>query len=189
LPRFEEKSRLRASLPPGLVHKGVGLGWFRFDHQFDCLGHDGAGMNFVRVVSDQDIVFVLLTNGGDASKFFERVFHDVLQCVAGIAWSTPPHKPRTGGRVPEFFIGEYSNMGLDVSIGVNGNALTLRSLAVPGTTSVAEKHVHRLVELDNGSFMTEDGSQRYAFLGEAGRRAKWLQYGIRALKRRPNAMR
>ena len=74
-----------------------GLGWIRFDWDGrGLIGHDGStiGQNaFLRVLPDEGLAVVLLTNGGNGRDLTEDLFREVFAELAGLATPAPPEPP------------------------------------------------------------------------------------------------
>ena len=74
-----------------------GLGWFRLTGDGRRLiGHDGStiGQNaYLRVLPDEGLAVVLLTNGGDTGGLYEDLFREVFADLAGVATPAPLAPP------------------------------------------------------------------------------------------------
>ncbi|HEY3557305.1 MAG TPA: serine hydrolase [Kribbella sp.] len=77
-----------------------GLGWIRFGwNGRRLIGHDGNTIGqaaFLRVLPDEGLAVVLLTNGGHTRDLYEDLYREIFDELAGVAMPmplTPPEEP------------------------------------------------------------------------------------------------
>ena len=108
--------RLPRHFPRGLHAWGLGWMLWRWEGR-KVIGHDGgtAGQYaFLRVVPDDDLAIVLLTNGGDAGGLFEELYSPLLKALARIRMPDLPEvdEDLTGRLAPSLdrYTGRYGNI-------------------------------------------------------------------------------
>ncbi|MFB4309832.1 serine hydrolase domain-containing protein [Actinomadura sp. GTD37] len=118
--------------PPDTLTLGDswGLGWFRLTWDGRRLiGHDGStiGQNaYLRMLPDEGLAVVLLTNGGDADGLYEDLYREVFAELAGVATPAPLGPPAEPVAVDaERHLGAYERAGslLEVLRGADGPVL------------------------------------------------------------------
>ncbi|MGW0086582.1 serine hydrolase [Streptomyces sp. NPDC003393] len=124
----------QADLPDkhGLGHSW-GLGWIRFEwdgHQ--VIGHDGNTIGqsaFLRLLPEQGLAVVLLTNGGSPRDLYQTLYREIFAELAGVAMPLPLEP---GGEPPvvdaERHIGVYERASVRMEIlpFAQGQGLRLR---------------------------------------------------------------
>ncbi|WP_249522771.1 serine hydrolase domain-containing protein [Modestobacter marinus] len=98
-----------------------GLGWELFEgHGTPVVGHDGNTIgqaSFLRVLPEQGIAVVLLTNGGDPYGLYRDVVGHVLRELAGVQLRALPAPPADPPRVDATrFTGTYSSRVADLVV-------------------------------------------------------------------------
>ncbi|PRY38730.1 serine hydrolase [Umezawaea tangerina] len=93
-----------------------GLGWIRFDWDGRRLiGHDGStiGQNaFLRVLPEEGLAVVLLTNGGHTRDLFVDLYREVFAELAGLAVPPPLEPPAEPVSVDaDRYLGTYERAG------------------------------------------------------------------------------
>ncbi|MFI5953970.1 serine hydrolase [Cryptosporangium sp. NPDC051539] len=101
-----------------------GLGWIRFDwDSHRLIGHDGTTLGqaaFLRILPEQGLAVVLLTNGGNARDLYEDLFREIFAEVAGVTVPrpfAPPPEPYDGDVTP--FAGTYERAGVRMEVASN----------------------------------------------------------------------
>jgi dipeptidyl aminopeptidase/acylaminoacyl peptidase/CubicO group peptidase (beta-lactamase class C family) len=98
-----------------------GLGWIRFgwdNHRL--LGHDGTTLGqqaFLRVLPEQGLAVVLLTNGGHARDLYADLYREIFAELAGVTMPppfAPPEEPVTVDVSP--YVGVYQRAGVRIDI-------------------------------------------------------------------------
>ncbi|WP_033288812.1 serine hydrolase [Amycolatopsis jejuensis] len=104
-----------------------GLGWFRVGWSGHRLyGHDGNTIGqaaFLRVLPEENLAVVLLTNGGNGHDFFIETYREIFGELAGIevpAQLTPPAEPVAVDITPHLGTYERASMRIEVYRGEQG---------------------------------------------------------------------
>ncbi|WP_214401568.1 serine hydrolase [Pseudonocardia lacus] len=98
-----------------------GLGWIRFDWDgHRLIGHDGTTLGqqaFLRVLPEQGLAVVLLTNGGHGRDLYQDLYREVFAEVAEVAMAepfAPPEHPAPVDVAP--FVGVYERAGVRMEV-------------------------------------------------------------------------
>ncbi|KHL17224.1 CubicO group peptidase (beta-lactamase class C family) [Mumia flava] len=172
----------------GLLGDGWGLGWELYDVPGGpVIGHDGStiGQNaFLRLVPGRDVAVAVLTNGGLAYTFAERILTHVLAELADVELGALP-APTPGATVenPERYVGTYASAVADTTVTLEDGRLwaertpkgELAALAGPGERS-------ELVPWRGDTLLPSSPTQGiympHAFVGDDGHgRALYLHTG------------
>lgn len=122
----------QTNLPdPHSIGDSWGLGWIRFDwdgHQ--VIGHDGGTIGqaaFLRLLPEQGLAVVLLTNGGSPRDLYEGLYREIFAELAGVAMSRPlepaAEPPAVDARR---HAGVYERAGVRAEVLPTGDGLRLR---------------------------------------------------------------
>ncbi|WP_327576262.1 MULTISPECIES: serine hydrolase [unclassified Streptomyces] len=116
---------------PHSIGDSWGLGWIRFDwdgHQ--VIGHDGGTIGqaaFLRLLPEQGLAVVLLTNGGSPRDLYEGLYREIFAELAGVAMSGPlepaAEPPAVDARR---HVGVYERAGVRAEVLLTGTRLRLR---------------------------------------------------------------
>ncbi|MET1075777.1 MAG: serine hydrolase, partial [Umezawaea sp.] len=98
-----------------------GLGWIRFDWDGRRLiGHDGStiGQNaFLRLLPEEGLAVVLLTNGGNPRDLFGELYREVFADLAGVAVPPPLEPPAEPVTVDvDRHLGTYERAGARLEV-------------------------------------------------------------------------
>ena len=181
----------------GLMGDAWGLGWELFNlPQGTVVGHDGATIgqaSYLRMVPEQDVAVVLLTNGENPAAIYAEIVGTALRELAGIELPPLPAPPApradTTAVDASRYVGTYASSICDTSVSVDevgrvwverepkGVAKDLGALAA--RIELVRWRGDTLVQVDRSqgmyvpyAFVGDDGSGRAAFLhtGRADRR-------------------
>ncbi|GAA0318660.1 serine hydrolase [Actinoallomurus spadix] len=107
-----------------------GLGWIRFGWDgHRLIGHDGNTLGqaaFLRVLPEQGLAVVLLTNGGDARGLYQDLYREIFAEVAGVTMPppfAPPPEPVTVDVAPYAGVYERAGVRMEVEEGLEGPLL------------------------------------------------------------------
>lgn len=111
-----------ADLPdPYILGDSWGLGWIRFgwdDHRL--IGHDGNTIGqaaFLRLLPEQGLAVVLLTNGGSTRDLYEDLCREVFDAVAGVHMPHPLTPPAETVEVDASpFVGTYERASVRLEV-------------------------------------------------------------------------
>lgn len=180
-----DMQQLHAALPRGMEAAGFGLGWMipSAPGLPRTIGHDGAGITFLRLLPDRNSAFVLLTNGGQAAKLFRHLWPQILPVLC------PADPPRAAMPVTAIecdrrrYVGDFANLEWRLSVTRSVDGLSLRQTSVPGSTAAVDADAQSLVPIGRDLFgIGGPDGPRVAFFGR-GEQPPWLQYGLRAFAR------
>ena len=190
-----QMQQLQTELPDSYsLGDSWGLGWIRFDwHGARLYGHDGTtiGQNaFLRVLPDQGLAVVLLTNGGHPRDLFNDLYREVFSELAGVQVADQLEPPATPPAVElTRYVGTYERSSITTEVFERDGGLVMR--VIP-TSDVAESTGAEVEELElhpveQGLFATRAPGQEtwmavvfYALPDGA----QYLHYGVRAQPRR-----
>jgi hypothetical protein len=117
-----------------------GLGWIRYGWGgYRLIGHDGNTIGqsaFLRVLPEQGLAVVLLTNGGHARDLYQELYGEIFAEVAGIDVPrplAPPAEPVTVDITP--WLGTYERASARLEVLAGGAGPVLRTTP---TGSLAE---------------------------------------------------
>ncbi|PRY44698.1 serine hydrolase [Umezawaea tangerina] len=121
----------QADLPDKLsLGDSWGLGWIRFGWDGQRLfGHDGNTLGqaaFLRVLPEQGLAVVLLTNGGHTRDLYEDLYREIFAEVADVAVPrpfAPPEEPVEVDATPFVGVYERAAVRMDVENGPDGPRL------------------------------------------------------------------
>ncbi|GAA3566688.1 serine hydrolase [Amycolatopsis ultiminotia] len=108
-----------------------GLGWIRFVWDGHLvLGHDGGTIGqsaFLRLLPEQGLAVVLLTNGGSTGDLYHELFHEIFADLAGLEVPSPvePAPEPQPGDVREY-LGEYERASLRMEVFEGEHGLRIR---------------------------------------------------------------
>jgi CubicO group peptidase (beta-lactamase class C family) len=155
-----------ADLPEvGSAHDSWGLGWGRCGWEGQRLvGHDGGTIgqsSFLRLLPEQGLAVVLLTNGnngdgGYTGELYQQLFREIFAELANVQMQHPPVPPeRPVTAETSRHVGIYEREGMRIEVFDLDGVLTLR---MTGTGSIAEKLPGRVQEypmtaVDNDRFL------------------------------------
>jgi CubicO group peptidase (beta-lactamase class C family) len=187
---------LQVRLPdPYTLGDGWGLGWILFRlGEPHVIGHDGATVGqqaYLRIVPDQDLSVVLLTNGGAMGALFEDLVRPILRELAGAELNpaaVPPATPQPLDLTP--FLGTYERAGVRMEVRQEDGRLLLD---VTPTGPVAELSApeppKELVVLDESTLITAEVEPRLGhhltvkFIEPSPAGFGYLHFGARATPR------
>ncbi|GAA1941981.1 serine hydrolase [Nocardioides hwasunensis] len=154
----------QADLPDTLVlGDSWGLGWIRFGWDGRRLiGHDGTtlGQNaFLRVLPDEGLAVVLLTNGGHARDLYQRLYEEVFEGVAGVTLPEPFAPPADAEVDITPYLGTYerSSVRMEVVAGDDGPVLRTTLLGPLAELEPDPTDEHELVPAAPGRFAVRPG--------------------------------
>lgn len=167
-----------------------GLGWFRLTWDGRRLiGHDGStiGQNaYLRVLPDEGLAVVLLTNGGDTDGLYEDLFREIFAELAGVATPPPlgpPPEPAAVDVGPHLGAYERASTRLEVLRGADGPVL--RTTVTGPLASMVPDTVkdYALAPVEDDLFVARDPDTGHwmavTFYGlPTGER--YLHFGVRA---------
>ncbi len=123
----------QADLPtPHGLGDSWGLGWIRFGWDgHRLIGHDGDTIGqsaFLRILPDQGLAVVLLTNGGAVRDLYEDLFAEIFAELAGVAMPRPLTPPATpvAADIGEH-AGRYERAGTLIEVLAGGDGARLRT--------------------------------------------------------------
>lgn len=166
-----DMTRLEAAFPAGLRTRGFGLGWMLDSvGGQEAIGHDGASMTFLRIFPEDNTAIALLTNGGAAAAFRDKVF----RALFGQAETS--RKPTASVAARQAYNGCYANLGFFIEV----HEGRMRVTAVPGATSTTDSRWRDMIPLGGDVFaLGHPEGERVAFTVSEGR-IRWLHFGVRA---------
>ncbi|MDN3354438.1 serine hydrolase [Actinomadura sp. DC4] len=107
-----------------------GLGWIRFGWDgHRLIGHDGNTLGqaaFLRILPEQGLAVVLLTNGGHGRDLYQDLYREIFAEVAGVTMPqpfAPPPEPVTVDVAPYVGVYERSGVRMEVENGPEGPLL------------------------------------------------------------------
>lgn len=137
-----------------------GLGWMLFDWGGErVIGHDGGTVgqySFFRVLPAKGIAVALLTNGGQATRLYRRMFEHAFSRLAGI--SLPPLPVATEGFAVEAarYTGTYAKLSSRVEVTESEGRLTATVTTLKSPASVPmPPQVLQLKPIDKRRFLAE----------------------------------
>jgi CubicO group peptidase (beta-lactamase class C family) len=174
---------------------GWGLGWILFGWDGRRLiGHDGNTIGqsaFLRVLPDEGLAVVLLTNGGHAKDLFQQLYAEIFADVAGVRMPAPLEPPSTPPQVdPARYVGVYERTSVTTEILERGGGLVLRSTSTGPLAALDGReptHEYDLVPVAEDLFaMRPPGLQTWipVTFYRLPDGAEYVHYGVRANPRR-----
>jgi CubicO group peptidase (beta-lactamase class C family) len=174
---------------------GWGLGWILFGWDGRRLiGHDGNTIGqsaFLRVLPDEGLAVVLLTNGGHAKDLFQQLYAEIFADVAGVRMPAPLEPPSTPPQVdPARYVGVYERTSVTTEILQGGGGLVLRSTSTGPLAALDGReptHEYDLVPVAEDLFaMRPPGLQTWipVTFYRLPDGAEYVHYGVRANPRR-----
>jgi len=166
-----------------------GLGWELFDSMgTPVIGHDGNTIgqaSFLRVLPEQGIAVVLLTNGGDPYGLYQAVVGHVLRELAGVELRPMPVPPADPPPVdPARYAGTYGSRVADLVVSADddgrvwleirpkGDAVEMGEL--PERSELVSFAPDTLIQVQSQSGL----HMPFAFLGDDGAgHARFLHIG------------
>ncbi|CRK61998.1 Beta-lactamase [Alloactinosynnema sp. L-07] len=127
-----------------------GLGWIRFDWDGHRLfGHDGSTFGqaaYLRVLPEQGLAVVLLTNGGHGRDLYGHLYREIFAEVAGVTMPrpfAPPAEATTVDIEPHVGVYEREGVRMEVENGPDGPLLrtTVTGPLAELTPEPVEEHV------------------------------------------------
>jgi dipeptidyl aminopeptidase/acylaminoacyl peptidase len=98
-----------------------GLGWIRFEWDgHRLIGHDGTTLGqsaFLRMLPEDGLAVVLLTNGGHAGELYRDLFQEIFAELAGVTMPrpfSPPPEPAPVDVTP--YVGVYERAGVRLEV-------------------------------------------------------------------------
>lgn len=138
-----------------------GLGWMLGEwdgHQ--VVGHDGATIGQVaclRLLPEQRMAVVMLTNGGETYGLYEDLYREILRDVAGVAMGSPVAPPETAADVDvSRYLGTYERTGQLTEIISRDDGLVLRTTATEEVAADLDRekvHEFALTPVADGVFV------------------------------------
>ncbi|RYB90431.1 serine hydrolase [Nocardioides oleivorans] len=184
----------QADLPDTLVlGDSWGLGWIRFGwDERRLIGHDGTtlGQNaYLRILPEQGLAVVLLTNGGHAHDLYQRLYEEVFAEVAGVALPepfAPPAEPVDVDIAP--FVGTYerTSVRMEVEAGPDGPLLRTTLLGPLAELEPDPVEEHAMVAAGPGLFAIRPGGGETwmpVTFYELETGEPYLHFGVRATPR------
>ena len=145
-----------------------GLGWIRFGWDSRRLiGHDGDTIGqsaFLRILPEQGLAVVLLTNGGAVRDLYEDLFAEIFAEVAGVAMPrplAPPDPPGPAG--PGEHAGRYERAGTRIEVLAAGDGARLRTTVTGPLADLVPDPVaeYPLVPVDRDLFVVREPGSRF----------------------------
>ena len=128
--RVREMMTSRVPIPdPYLLGPEWALGLVVSDwHGHTVYGHDGStiGQNArMRILPDEDLALVLLTNGDPRESLYQRIFDVILTDLGTVTVPPPPDPDPTFSLDPERYVGVYERPGTRFEVTTEGGGLRL----------------------------------------------------------------
>ncbi len=167
-----------------------GLAWMRFHWSEQRLvGHDGNTIGqsaFLRLLPEEKLAVVLLTNGGDATSLYQDLFREIFADVAGVEMQEPlgpPAEPAAVDITP--WLGTYrrESMETEVFTGADGPRLRITMSGMLAAMTPDPVQEAALVPVATDLFvMRQPGTQTWTpvtFYRPDGRH-RYIHFGARA---------
>ncbi|WP_327358229.1 serine hydrolase [Streptomyces sp. NBC_01304] len=187
----EAMTRREVDLPDAhTLGDSWGLGWIRFDWDgHRLIGHDGNTLGqsaFLRLLPDQDLAVVLLTNGGATHDLYLELFREIFADLAGVDMPPPLEPPAEPVEVDvERHLGHYERAGTRIDILAGAEGPRLRQTVTGPLAHLMPEPVQEfdLVPVADGRFAVRPPGTRswipVTFYGlPTGER--YLHHGVRA---------
>ncbi len=131
----QEMQCVHIQRPSGAVPTAQGLGWTVDDSQGKIvLGHDGGTygqLSFLRVVPEDDLAVVLLTNSYGGTGVFKDIVEGILSELSGLNSSDPQQKRQLTDIDVSRYVGIYQNMNTRIEIKLEACRLVASIVALP----------------------------------------------------------
>ncbi|HWO61594.1 MAG TPA: serine hydrolase domain-containing protein, partial [Umezawaea sp.] len=164
-----------------------GLGWIRFGWDGRRLiGHDGStiGQNaFLRVLPDENLAVVLLTNGGNARDLYVDLYREVFADLAGLTVPAPLEPPVEPVSVDASrHLGTYERAGARMEV-LDGPVLRTTVTGPLAELEPELTHEYEMVAVRDDLFVVRDPKVRtwtpvWFYSLPTGER--YLHFGVRA---------
>jgi dipeptidyl aminopeptidase/acylaminoacyl peptidase/CubicO group peptidase (beta-lactamase class C family) len=127
-----------------------GLGWMRLCWDGRRLvGHDGGTIGqyaYLRLLPEDGLAVVLLTNGGHADDFYQELFREVFRDVAGVEMAAPPGPAAVPLSIdPGRYVGTYERAAMRSEVFESDGTLMLRVTVTGPLAELHENPVHTFV--------------------------------------------
>jgi hypothetical protein len=170
-----------------------GIGWTRLGWDGRRLiGHDGSTIGqsaFLRLLPEQGLAVVLLTNGGHPRDLYQELFAEIFAEVAGItmapALAPAADPPRADVRA---FTGRYERSGMMMEVAEGATGPTLR-VTVTGTLAALNPEPvkeYPLVPVGPSLFVVREPGEvtwEPVTFYELPTGEKYLHHGVRATRK------
>ncbi|MHB1433247.1 MAG: serine hydrolase domain-containing protein, partial [Streptosporangiaceae bacterium] len=159
----------QADLPtPHGLGDSWGLGWIRFGWDgHRLIGHDGDTIGqsaFLRILPEQGLAVVLLTNGGAVRDLYEELFAEIFAGLAGVEMPPPltPPAPPVTANIGEH-AGRYERAGTRIEVLAAGDDARLRTTVTGPLADLLPDPVaeYPLVPVDRDLFAVREPGSRY----------------------------
>jgi CubicO group peptidase (beta-lactamase class C family) len=171
-----------------------GLGWILFGWDADVYGHDGNTIGqsaFLRIVPEQRVAFVLLTNGGRTDELAHALAQEVLGELCGVP---VPEPPAPASPAPAFdpagYVGRYERASTCVDVTEHDGQLEILTTLTGELAELNDTEDARTallpVDLDAGLFVTrEDEFAKWtpAVFFDLPNGRRYVHHGARATPR------
>jgi dipeptidyl aminopeptidase/acylaminoacyl peptidase/CubicO group peptidase (beta-lactamase class C family) len=140
-----------------------GLGWLRLSWDGRRLvGHDGGTIGqyaYLRLLPEDGLAVVLLTNGGQADDLYQDLFREVFRDVAGVEMAAPPGPAAVPPPIdPGRYVGTYERASMRSEVFESDGTLMLRVTVTGPLAELRENPVHtlELVPVAEDEFVVRD---------------------------------
>lgn len=178
---------------PYTLGENCGLGWFLelWDGTV-VVGHDGGTIGqsaVLRMLPEEDLIVVLLSNGGEAQAFLRQLTDEIFLASAGVrSPAVPEPLEHPGSEVVDAYVGRYERAHLTLEFRVREGRLLVDTTPDGPLAEWAEpKRDQALKPCGNGVFLTEREGRNppVIFHGfDAANQPAWVFVGGRAHRRR-----
>ncbi len=169
-----------------------GLGWFveRWGAH-SVLAHDGGTIgqsSFLRMLPEEDLIVVLLTNGGDAQALYREIVGEIFRAYAGISLPPAPQPTVEAERQPlQPYTGRYRRAHMSLEFRVRSGVLTMDATPDgPLAEWTTPQRGCPLLAIGPGEFLPAEGVEprlAVVFAATEGTTADWVYIGGRAHRR------
>ncbi|MFA1551443.1 serine hydrolase domain-containing protein [Actinomadura chokoriensis] len=167
-----------------------GLGWFRLTWDGrGLIGHDGStiGQNaYLRVLPDDGLAVVLLTNGGDSDGLYEDLYREIFAELAGIATPAPIGPPAEPVTVDvERHLGTYERASSRLEVFRDADGTVLRTTVTGPLASMVPDTVkeYRMAPVEEDLYVARDpdtGHWMAVTFYSLPTGERYLHFGVRA---------
>ena len=184
-------TELQAELPDKhTLGDSWGLGWIRFGWGGRRLiGHDGNTIGqsaFLRLLPDQGVAVVMLTNGGSSRDLYEDLYREIFAELADVEMPRPLAPPADPVQLDiQPYLGRYERAGARIDVLAGDDGPVLRTTVTGPLASVVPDPVteHAMVAVRRDLFVVREPSAQNwtpVMFYELPTGEQYVHFGVRA---------